>query len=270
VTAGVFGEPGELTAADFQRVANLVRTVSGIHLPAGKESLVRARLAGRVRTLGLASYGAYVDLLARDSTGAEMDFAIDLLTTNKTSFFREPRHFELLGELLRATTRKTLRIWCAAASTGEEPYTLAMTLAAAGMVPPHCDSKILATDICRHALATAETATYRRETAASVPGELAARYLEPAGDLVKVKRSVRDLVTFARLNLMDRWPMRGPFEFIFCRNVMIYFDDRTRERLVDRMRSLLAPSGYLMIGHAESLSALRHQYTYHSPAVYRR
>jgi chemotaxis protein methyltransferase CheR len=264
----VSGEPGELSVQDFARVSTLVRSEAGIHLGAGKESLVRSRLAGRLRMLRMSSYSAYVDMLARDPD--EMENAIDLLTTNKTSFFREPRHFAFLDEELRTAPRKQLRIWCAAASTGEEPYTIAMTLAAAGLVPPHCDSKILATDICRHVLATAQRGIYAPDP--EIPKAYAERYFEtgPTPNTIAVKGSIRNLVTFARLNLMQRWPMRGPFDFIFCRNVMIYFDPPTRERLVARMRELLAPNGYLLIGHAESLSSLRHDYTYHSPAVYRR
>jgi chemotaxis protein methyltransferase CheR len=268
----VFGEPGDLSADDFARVAKLLHAATGIHLPKGKESLVRARLAARVRALSLQSYGAYVDLLARDPSGAEMDLAIDLLSTNKTAFFREARHFELLGEEMRRAIPRKLRIWSAACSTGEEPYSIAMTLTAAGAILPYCDTRVLATDICRHALATAQQATYAPAGLTDVPAEYARRYFEP-GDkpgTVTVTSTVRALVGFARLNLMEPWPMKGPFDIIFCRNVMIYFDHATQERLVERMRGLLAPGGLLLIGHAESLSALRHQYSYVAPATYRK
>ncbi len=263
-----FGEPTELLPVDFQRLASLVRTATGINLKTGKESLVRSRLASRIRALELPTYTAYIDRLARDPQGAEMDTAIDLLTTNKTSFFREERHFDFLTEQL-ATPRSSLRIWSAACSTGEEPYSIAMTVAATRSVR---DVRILATDICRDALATAQAASYTRANAADIPGPLASKYTDAprGGDTVTIQPVVRDLVSFARLNLMQPWPMRGPFDFIFCRNVMIYFNDETREKLVERMRMLLAPGGYLLIGHAESLSGLRHGYTYDSPAVYRR
>ena len=268
----VFGEPGELGADDFARVAKLLRAASGIHLGPGKESLVRARLAGRVRALGLASYRAYVDVLARDPQGPEMELAIDLLSTNKTSFFREARHFDFLAEYVKQAPRKKLRVWSAACSTGEEPYSIAMTLAAAGAVLPYCDSRVLATDICRHALATASAGVYRKNTTGDVPRELAERYLDdgPPVDGVSIAPIVKNLVGFARLNLMEPWPMRGPFDVIFCRNVMIYFDRPTQETLVERMRQLLVPGGFLIIGLAESLSSLKHGYTYHQPSVYRR
>jgi chemotaxis protein methyltransferase CheR len=267
--AAVFGEPGELTAEDFQRLTRLVHAAAGINLAKGKEGLVRARLAARIRALGLANYKAYVDIVAKDPNGSEMDVTIDLLTTNKTSFFREDQHFKLLTDMMARNTPNKLRIWSAACSTGEEPYSIAMTLAAAGAVPPACDLKILGTDICRQALATAEGATYPTALARDVPATLARRYLEQAeGGNVRIRQSLRDLISFARLNLMGSWPMRGPFDVIFCRNVMIYFDHPTQERLVARMRTLLAPGGLLLIGAAESLSALRHDYTYQAPATY--
>jgi chemotaxis protein methyltransferase CheR len=266
------GEPGELTAEDFARVATLLRAASGIHLGAGKESFVRARLAGRVRALGLPDYRAYIDLLARDPGGAEMELAIDLLSTGKTSFFREARHFEFLAELIKQEPRKKLRIWSAACSTGEEPYSIAMTLAHCGALLPYCNARVLATDICRHALTTARAGAYRKNALGDVPPELRARFLEdgPAVDGASVVATVKQLVAFARLNLMEPWPMRGPFDVIFCRNVMIYFDRETQTLLVERMRQLLAPGGFLIIGLAESLSPLQHEYTDHAPSVYRR
>jgi len=270
--APIFGQPGPLSPDDFQRVARLMYDVAGLHLPANKEGLVRARLAARVRALGLADYAAYVALLIADNRGPEVDTAIDLLTTNKTSFFREATHFDLLDAEVRRKGPRRLRIWSAACSTGEEPYSIAMILASAGAVPPVCDVKVLATDICRHALAHAEQGTYRQAAVADVPRDHAARHLEPGDEpgTVRVKDTARRLVSFARLNLMEPWPMRGPFDVIFCRNVMIYFDRPTQERLVERMRMLLAPGGYLFIGHAESLNELKHGYSYLQPATYRR
>ena len=238
---------------------------------------MQGRLLRRLRALQLDSFAEYLPLIEQPGSDEASNF-LNAITTNVTEFFREPHHFELLvstvlPELLKlhAGDRK-LRIWSAGCSTGEEPYSIAMTLAHCGALLPYCDARVLATDICRHALTTAQAGVYRKNAIGDVPSELRARFFEdgPPVDGASVITTVKQLVGFARLNLMDPWPMKGPFDVIFCRNVMIYFDRDTQTLLVERMRQLLAPGGFLIIGLAESLSPLQHKYTYHAPSVYRR
>jgi chemotaxis protein methyltransferase CheR len=262
----------ELTDREFDAVRALVQHVAGISLARGKEGLVRSRLAPRLRTLGLADFRSYLDHIERDASGAELVQLIDLITTNKTSWFREVEHFELLQREFTRRRGEGLRIWSAGCSSGEEPYTIAIVArevlgAMAG------DMRLLATDLSTRILRRAREARYRRQDLADVPPQLAARHFTRTagdGDLYQVVDATRALVRFARLNLMGDWPMRGPFDVIFCRNVMIYFDRPTQQRLVERFAALLAPGGYLFVGHSESLTALDHDLKYVQPAVYRR
>ncbi|HNV73911.1 MAG TPA: protein-glutamate O-methyltransferase [Gemmatimonadaceae bacterium] len=277
MTAPSVGSIGgiDLTDAQFRRVGELVGRISGIQLPPGKESLVRSRLAKRLRALGLASVTEYLEIVEREPSRAELAEMVDVLTTNKTSFFREVDHFRLLeSTVLPALGGKgaPIRIWSAGCSSGEEPYTVAMVAretlgAAASRV------RILATDISARVLARAREGLYDADTLDDVPPALRRTHFEPvanATDRLRVAPATRDLVQFARLNLMGDWPMKGPFDVILCRNVMIYFDKPTQERLVSRYASLLAPGGYLFVGHSESLSGLRHELAYVQPATYRK
>jgi len=266
-----------LTRSQFGAIRDLLYNHSGINLQPGKEELVKARLGKRLRMLGLADFAAYLNLLRDDAGGHELSLMIDILTTNKTSFFREQPHYDLLRDRLLPDWRRrggSLRIWSAGCSTGEEPYSLAIQLLAAAPDAAGRDARILATDISPTTLAVMREAVYPAEGLADVPGEWRRRYFEKlAGDregCYRVRSEVRDLVSQARLNLMDTWPMGGPFDMIFCRNVMIYFDAPTRERLVRRFMALLRPAGHLFVGHAESLNTLRGELTYVQPAVYRR
>jgi chemotaxis protein methyltransferase CheR len=265
----------ELSDAQFRAVGELVTRVSGIQLPPGKESLVRSRLAKRLRTLGMTRVSDYLDLVERDSSRAELAEMVDVLTTNKTSFFREIEHFRILQDtILPALSRgmAPIRIWSAGCSTGEEPYTISMVArevlgSAASRV------RILATDISMRVLARARSAEYDIDVLHDVPPDLRRTHFETiggSGDVMRVAAPTRDLVQFARLNLMGEWPMKGPFDVIFCRNVMIYFDKPTQERLVSRYAELLAPGGYLFVGHSESLSGLRHELAYVQPATCRK
>lgn len=275
--AGAFTEV-DLRPAQFAEISTLVAEVTGIQLRDGKEGLVRSRLARRLRQLGLPSYDAYLAHVRADATGRERAEMLDLLTTNKTSFFREPAHFdafrdEVLPAFGAGRPAGGLRVWSAGCSSGEEPYTLAMVLheaipnLARGGEPP----RVLATDLSHRVLAAAERGVYAEAQVADVPPALRARYFAPAaGGGWAAGTSLRVLVRFARLNLMEAWPMRGPFHAIFCRNVMIYFDKPTQEALVARFHALLAPGGYLFVGHSESLTALAHQFAYVRPAMYRK
>jgi len=258
-----------LTGPEFARVCALLYRIAGIKLVPGKEGLVQARLARRLHALDLDHFGAYFDLVERDGSQAELTQMVDLLTTNKTSFFREAYHFDFLRDrVLPGLAGRPARIWSAGCSTGEEPYSLGMlcrdTLGA------RADVRILATDISTRVLATAKAATYPAESLGDVPDDVRRRHFAPAADGrgVRVADAVREMVSFARLNLMGDWPMRGPFDAILCRNVMIYFDKPTQERLVNRFYELLPPGGHLFVGHSESLTSLDHGFAYVQPAVY--
>ncbi|HEX6965191.1 MAG TPA: protein-glutamate O-methyltransferase [Gemmatimonadaceae bacterium] len=270
------GPPG-LEAEDFHRIREMVSPICGIELPPGKEELVRSRLAGRLRALGLDSFEAYIAYVEYDATGRELAEMVDAITTNKTSFFREPLHFDHLREqtlpMLRARGGP-VRLWSAGCSSGEEPYSLAMLVRDTIPEGEWCDVRILATDISRRMLDRARAAVYEDDAVRELPADVVMRHfmVEDAHPprTYRVRDAVRALVRIAHLNLMSAWPMRGPFDVIFCRNVMIYFDRATQQQLIDRFWELLAPGGELFVGHAESLTGLAHQFTYVRPAVYRR
>ena len=263
-----------LTRTQFQALSTLVRQTCGINLHEGKVGLVHTRLAGRLRELGNLDIDTYLARLA--APGGELEAArlVDALTTNKTGFFREPRHFDLLRGLLPELRRQRWRlsVWSAGCSSGEEPYTLALVLL--DVLGPGADVRILATDISARMLACARQGVYSAEALEPVPPALRQRYFTyvpgPAPRRYAISPEVKRLVHFARLNLMDPWPMRGEFDLICCRNVMIYFDNDTQQRLVQRFRDRLVPGGYLFTGHSESLAGLQHDFRYLQPAVYRR
>ncbi|MHB0948216.1 MAG: CheR family methyltransferase [Gemmatimonadaceae bacterium] len=261
--------PGELSAEQFQRVAELLYAAAGIRLGAGKEGLVRSRLGSRIRALGLTSFDEYMPHVTGGASSPEFRHFVDVLTTNKTHFFREAAHFDLLARVVLPAfvARDTVQLWSAGCSTGEEPYTLAMilrdTLAATR-------ARILATDISTRVLVKARGGVYPATALDEIPDAFRRHLRRRSATEVEVVEATRALVRFAHLNLMQEWPMRRPFDAIFCRNVMIYFDRPTQERLVQRFESLLRPGGYLFVGHSESLNALDHGLTYVQPAVYRR
>jgi chemotaxis protein methyltransferase CheR len=247
---------------EFEFIRVVMGENAGIVLGPNKRHLVQGRLARRLRELGLPSYEAYCDYL-RDSGPEELVGLINALTTNVTSFFRENHHFEALAETVlpeamkRNAASRRLRIWSAGCSTGEEPYCIAMVASEVLPASQRWDLKILATDIDSDVVRHAEAGIYPLERLQSVPAaRLKAHFRKGSGEhsgQVIVKPELRSLITFRTLNLMHTWPMRGPFDVIFCRNVMIYFDQATRERIVGRFAELLAPGGYLCIGHSESI-----------------
>ncbi len=271
----------DLTEAQFEQIAALVRQTSGIDLRQAKRELVRARLGKRLRMLGLSRFDAYLDYVRQDRTGDEFVSMLDALSTNLTSFLREKNHFQFLTkEVLpqlpagRVGARRRLRIWSAGCSSGEEPYTLAFVLSDALPDLPTWDARILATDLSTRVLAHAREGIYPRERLADLPAAWLSKYFTPVGTrrapAFQVNAPLRQMVHFARLNLLETWPMHGPFDAIFCRNVMIYFDQPTRTRLVQRFERLLSPNGVLFVGHSESLAGIPNQLTYVRPTIYRR
>jgi chemotaxis protein methyltransferase CheR len=265
----------ELDTASFEEISRILYQHSGITLNSGKRELVKSRLAKRICATGTNCFDEYLAFVKSDVTGVELRAMIDALTTNKTSFFRESAHFDYLREILLPKMCKTsskIRIWSAGCSTGEEPYTLGIVLREYMPEIDLKDVKILATDISDRALAYARKAEYTTDKLDGLPRELLKKYFKPVDDgenkVWRVNDSVRKLVFLARLNLVEDWIIKGPFQAIFCRNVMIYFDNPTRQRLVQRFWELLEPGGHLFIGHSESLMSLRNNFTYVKPGVY--
>lgn len=264
----------ELSAAQFREVRDLVYRICGIDLQDGKEGLVRTRLLRRQRELKMASLDEYLDFLRREGESGELAAMVDAMTTNKTSFFRESAHFDYLRKEVLPTAGDTLRFWSAGCSTGEEPYTLAMVLHDELPDLARRDVRILATDISARVLDRAKQGVYTEEVLRDVPPALRHRFTTASGQRgakqFRVNDSLRSLIRFARLNLMDAWPMQGRFDVILCRNVMIYFDRPTQQKLVRRFSALIRPGGHLFVGHSESLQAISHDLKYVRPATYRK
>ena len=265
----------ELSQAQFERISLLVYRLSGIKMQSGKEGLIKSRLMKRLRALDIDSFDTYLSYLERDKTGQELTTMIDVLTTNKTSFFRESQHFDFLRENVLPTWRvekRRIRIWSAGCSSGEEPYSIAIVLREELPDTDIRDTRILATDISTRVLETASQAEYRQEILGDITPQVLQKYFTLVGPqsprTYRVNEAVRAMVRLARLNLMGDWPMRGPFDVIFCRNVMIYFDKPTQQNLVRRFGQLLGPGGCLFVGHSESLTASSHDFRYVQPAVY--
>ena len=268
-----------LTEAQFLEISALVKGLCGINLHDGKKELVKARLAKRLRALHMAGYEEYIAHVRAEGNGPELVAMLDALSTNLTHFFREADHFRYLADVLvpraqaaAAGTRPRLRLWSAGCSTGEEPYSLAVTLAEAIGNLAAWDIAVLATDLSTRVLAQAGEGVYDAQRLAALPHGALAKYFAPVtsgrAPQYQVRPVLRSLIHFGRLNLMEAWPMRGPFDIIFCRNVMIYFDKETQAALVERFRKILAPGGTLCIGHSESLAGVRHQFRYVQPTVY--
>ena len=259
-------------------IGRIMYDISGVVLDERKKELVKARLRKRLAHHGFTRYAQYVSHVRSKAGRAELDRMVDLLTTNKTSFFRELRHFDFLREevLPQVSSASGLRIWSAGCSSGEEPYSLTILLNDVLSAAELSRARILATDLSADMLTRAQAGVYDEAQMADVPDRGVRKYFKSASDPLSgkvrygVKPGLRRLIRFARLNLMDPWPMSGPFDVIMCRNVMIYFDTPTRERLVARFRDLLPPGGHLLVGHSESLNSITHDLEYIQPAVYRK
>ncbi len=263
-----------LTDRQFDRISRMVQGLSGIHLHAKKKTLVQTRLTKRLRALGMAGFEEYLELVESPQGGRELGAMIDVLTTNKTSFFREESHFDFLRDtVVPGLTGTRIRFWIAACSSGQEAVSAAIVLREALSAPGARDVRILATDISSRVLEKAGRGIYTEHEMDGMDApRRAAWFSRLAGPdgvrRYRVKPQVAEMIQYARLNLMDRWPMKGPFDVIFCRNVMIYFDRATQQRLIDRFWHYLASGGYLFVGHSEGLSGITHRLRYVCPAIY--
>ncbi len=250
-----------LTAGDFSHLAAMLHSETGITLHEGKATLLYSRLAKRLRALGMSGFGEYRKLLADPASGKEeRGLMVRALTTNVTRFFREPHHFDhlrttVLPPLLKAAERGgRVRLWSAACSSGQEPYSLALTILRLLPDVSRLDIKILATDIDASVLAQARLGSYTAEAVEAIPAELRTRWLQRSESGFQVSEAMRQMITFRELNLIGTWPMRARFDAIFCRNVVIYFAEDTQAQIWQRFSPLLTPGGYLYIGHSERLS----------------
>ena len=251
----------EYSTRDFERIAEILNGIAGIHMPGSNEALVFSRLAKRVRGRGFSRFSDYVAHIASGQDPAERDAMVAALTTNTTRFFREDYHFEtfardvLPGLRDRATGGGRVRLWSAGCSSGEEPYSLASVVLRHFPEVARHDVRILATDINREVLATAEEGIYPASAAGGVPSVHAQLLFDPGArpETVSVRNEARDLISFRYMNFMEPWPVRGPFGAIFCRNVMIYMQESTQARIWAALTNLLEPGGYLFIGHSERI-----------------
>jgi chemotaxis protein methyltransferase CheR len=250
------GREFHFTKKDFDRVCKLIYDHAGISLSDAKQELVYSRLSRRLRATGLNNFGEYLALLESNDVKEWEEFA-NSLTTNLTSFFREAHHFPVLAEHLRTISGKhPISLWCSAASTGEEPYTMAMTVLDT-LGRDASQVSIVATDLDTKVLATARTGMYPEERVAKLPDAVVKRYFQRGtgtqAGMVRVKQELRDMVTFRQLNLLDNnWSVRAPLDVIFCRNVMIYFDKPTQLSILKKFAPLLRSDGLLFAGHSES------------------
>ena len=261
------------TATDFERIQSLIYQRAGINLHDGKHAMVYSRLSRRLRETGHASFHDYLGWL-QNHDGPEWQEFVNALTTNLTSFFREHHHFEILGKYLK--TRSVTggwRIWCNAASTGEEPYSIAMTVMES--LQARTAFQLVASDIDSKVLASAEKGVYRLESLKNVGEERLQRFfLRGTGaneGMVRVKPELRQAVQFVNVNLIkDGWPFQEPFDVVFCRNVMIYFDGATQRQVLQRIHRTMKPGGLLFAGHSENFSDSRDLFVLRGKTVYER
>ncbi|MEZ5644596.1 MAG: CheR family methyltransferase [Burkholderiaceae bacterium] len=257
--------------ADFRRIKDLIYRKAGISLHDGKHAMVYSRVSRRLRETGHDSFSSYLDWLDRHD-GPEWQEFINALTTNLTAFFREEHHFAILADLLRADRGRAWRIWCSAASTGEEPYSIAMTaqetLGASGQF------QIVNSDIDTRVLETASRGVYKRDGIKGLSNErLQRHFMRGKGanaGLIRVKPELQRHMTFQPVNLIQELPLREPFDLVFCRNVMIYFDAATQRQVLERIYRVMKPGGMLFVGHAENFSDARNLFALRGKTVYER
>jgi chemotaxis protein methyltransferase CheR len=272
----------KISPKDYERLRELIYSEIGICLGAEKRAMLEGRIRRRLKELTIPSYKKYCNyLFTRQGQKAELINLLDVVTTNKTDFFREPRHFEFLTSIAlpkmiaASANRRPLLVWSAGCSTGEEPYTLAMVLNEFAAEHPGFSFRLLATDVSTIVLRKAALAIYSGETIQPVPPELRVKYFlhgrEPSSSRVRIVPELRCLVEFRRLNLMENdYNLTEKAGIIFCRNVIIYFDRPTQQRILSKLTRYLAPGGYLFVGHSETLHELDLPLTQVAPALYRR
>ncbi|MDX2227032.1 MAG: protein-glutamate O-methyltransferase CheR [Verrucomicrobiae bacterium] len=270
--------PEKISARDYELIRSIIHTTSRVNLGENKTELVCARIRKRLRATGIPSIRQYCSLIRQGLLEDEIPHLIDVTTTNHTFFFREPEHFDFLREHILPEFRKAqvtdpgleLRLWSAACSSGEEPYSLAITLAECLGLSPKIPWRIFASDISSVMVETARMATYRAERMTSIGMALRKKYFIQDNDSCTVIEALRRRVLIRQLNLLeDPAPAPHPFDVIFCRNVMIYFDRPTQQQLLERLSASLRPGGYLIVGHAEGLSGIRKHLTLVKPSILR-
>ena len=273
--------PQRLSDELFQKFSDLVYEKTGIFLKSEKKELLNARLGKRLRATGITSFKEYYDYVIRDRSGEELVHLIDCVSTNFTSFFRENSHFEILSSTVLPAfikegrgKNKEILLWSSASSSGEEPYTMAMVVDDFVRQHPGTRYRIMATDISTRVLAQAKSGVYADEKIAKVPKHFLKRYFQKgvgsSDGYVKVKEELRRMVHFDRFNLMGEFPWHEAIDVIFCRNVMIYFNRETQQELVKKFYQALNPGGYLFIGHSESISSLKHNFTQIDATAYQK
>ncbi len=259
--SNIVGGEFPFTDHDFRQIASMLHADAGLALPESKATLVYSRLAKRLRMLGLESFRDYCELVQEADGADERRNMLAALTTNVTRFFREPHHFEHLktqvlpAALAQARKGGRVRIWSAGCSTGPEPYSMALTILSLLPDAADHDVRILATDIDPNVVATARRGIYPKEDVAAIPGDLVRKWMEPReGGAAEAGEAMRRLISFRELNLIGSWPMKARFDAIFCRNVVIYFDEETQRKMWNRFRQSLHPEGRLYVGHSERVN----------------
>lgn len=264
----------DFTTGDFRRIRSLIYKRAGITLADSKEEMVYSRIARRLRATGYTDFGTYLDRLEGGKMEEEWEAFTNALTTNLTSFFREAQHFPILAEHARKKRGDGLfTVWCSASSTGEEPYSIAITLCEAfnSLKPP---VQIIATDIDTNVLKTAANGVYTSDKIEKMPQDRLRKFFlngkgKHAG-MVRARQELRDLITYRQVNLLENsWPIRGPFDVIFCRNVMIYFDKPTQGKILTRFAPLMKPDGLLFAGHSENFTYVTNDFKLAGKTVYK-
>lgn len=268
-----------LSDHDFSAISKVVYDHCGINLQKDKKELVRSRLQKMVHEHNCQTYGEYLERILQNTAGPDFIIFINRLSTNLTSFFREQHHFDylkdsLIPELYTGSSAPRIRAWSAGCSTGEEPYSLAMTIAHALPDMHQSNIRILASDISTSVLNTASKGEYGADRVESIPAPIRNQSFNKVNNngntSYQIKPALRKMLIFKHVNLMTKWPFTTPLDFIFCRNVMIYFDNETKEKLIQRYTDALKPGGHLFIGHSESLSNIQHDLKYVGPTIYQK
>lgn len=268
-----------MSNAEFHELRQMVHDLAGISIGESKRPLLSRRIQSRLDKVGADTCQQYISVL-KQAESSEIEFFINAVTTNLTSFFRESHHFDFLAQVWlpeqlqrKGAAARRMRIWSAGCSTGEEPYSIAMVLREGVPGINHWDARILATDIDSAVLETAKAGRYPVTRAEKIEEARLSRWCDSddtARDSVRIKTEIAELIRFRQLNLMSQWPMRGKFDAIFCRNVLIYFDKDTQRGLVDRFADILEPGGILFIGHSESLFKVSDRFELLGNTMYRK